>query len=205
MHSYVVTGGARGIGRAIAGRLAREGQVVVVDGEGDALAWTHEHRQIAAVVGDASQEAVTIRAADTAEAAAPLADWVNNAAIFRDAWLHDVRAIELWEAITLNLALAVTGCVTAVRRFLVNEGPGAIVNISSHQGQRPVPGALPTRPPRRRSRGSRARSPSTTGRAESSRTSSPPRRASSTVRSCPWTADAPCSAMIPRNATAAPD
>jgi NAD(P)-dependent dehydrogenase (short-subunit alcohol dehydrogenase family) len=140
MRSYVVTGGARGIGRAIAERLATEGHVVVVDTDEDALAWTREHPQIAAVTGDAGGEAVAARAA---EAAAPLAGWVNNAAVFRDASLHDVPATELLELITLNLALAVTGCATAVRRFLATGGPGAIVNVSSHQAQRPVPGALP--------------------------------------------------------------
>jgi NAD(P)-dependent dehydrogenase (short-subunit alcohol dehydrogenase family) len=30
-----------------------------------------------------------------------------------------------------------------VRRFLANDRRGAIVNVSSHQAQRPVPGALP--------------------------------------------------------------
>jgi NAD(P)-dependent dehydrogenase (short-subunit alcohol dehydrogenase family) len=142
-HSYVVTGGARGVGRAIAARLAREGHVVVVDVDADELAWTREHAQIAAVTGDASDEAVTARAADTAEAASPLAGWVNNAAVFRDASLHEVPATELLELITLNLALALTGCVTAVRRFLACGGAGAIVNVSSHQAQRPAPGALP--------------------------------------------------------------
>ena len=53
MRSYVVTGGARGIGRAIAARLAAEGHVVVVDVDADALAWTREHPKIAAVAGDA--------------------------------------------------------------------------------------------------------------------------------------------------------
>jgi NAD(P)-dependent dehydrogenase (short-subunit alcohol dehydrogenase family) len=141
--SYVVTGGARGIGRAIAARLATDGHVVVVDMDADALAWTREHPQITAVAGDAGDEAVTGRAADAAEAAAPLAGWVNNAAVFRDATLHAVPATELLELIVLNLALAVTGCATAVRRFLAGGHPAAIVNVSSHQAQRPVAGALP--------------------------------------------------------------
>jgi NAD(P)-dependent dehydrogenase (short-subunit alcohol dehydrogenase family) len=141
--SYVVTGGARGIGRAIAERLALDGHVVVVDIDADALAWTREHRQITAVIGDASNEAATGRAADAGEATAPLGGWVNNAAVFRDATLHDVPPTELLELIVLNLALAVTGCATAVRRFLASGQPGAIVNVSSHQAQRPVAGALP--------------------------------------------------------------
>jgi NAD(P)-dependent dehydrogenase (short-subunit alcohol dehydrogenase family) len=37
----------------------------------------------------------------------------------------------------------VVGCATAVRRFLDAATPGAIVNVSSHQAQRAVPGALP--------------------------------------------------------------
>ena len=143
IRSYVVTGGARGVGRAIAARLAAEGHVVVVDLDADALTWTREHAQIVPVTGDAGDEAVATRAADAAEAAAPLCGWVNNAAVFRDASLHDVPAAELLELITLNLALAVTGCATAVRRFLASGSPGAIVNVSSHQAQRPVPGALP--------------------------------------------------------------
>ena len=43
----------------------------------------------------------------------------------------------------LNLGLAVVGCATAVRRFLAAGEGGAIVNVSSHQAQRAVPGALP--------------------------------------------------------------
>ncbi len=143
IRSYVVTGGARGVGRAIAARLAAEGHVVVVDLDADGLTWTREHAQIVPVTGDAGDEAVATRAADAAEAAAPLCGWVNNAAVFRDASLHDVPAGELLELITQNLALAVTGCATAVRRFLASGSPGAIVNVSSHQAQRPVPGALP--------------------------------------------------------------
>jgi NAD(P)-dependent dehydrogenase (short-subunit alcohol dehydrogenase family) len=137
--SYVVTGGARGVGRAIAERLARDDHVVVLDvAEPDS---TRDRLQF--VTGDAADEAVAARAADAAEAAAPLAGWVNNAAVFRDASVHDTPAADLLALIAFNLGLAVTGSAVAVRRFLAAGTAGAIVNVSSHQAQRAVPGALP--------------------------------------------------------------
>jgi NAD(P)-dependent dehydrogenase (short-subunit alcohol dehydrogenase family) len=139
MRSYVVTGGARGVGRAVAERLAADGHVVVLDVE--APGWSAE--RVTAVVGDAAAEADAERAADAAEAAAPLGGWVNNAAVFRDAALHDTPAAEVVALVARNLGLAVTGCAVAVRRFLAAGTPGAIVNVSSHQAQRAVPGALP--------------------------------------------------------------
>jgi NAD(P)-dependent dehydrogenase (short-subunit alcohol dehydrogenase family) len=141
--SYVVTGGAHGIGRALVERLAQDGHVVALDLDEQALAWTRGHPGVTGVAGDAGDERVAERAADAAEATGPLTGWVNNAAVFRDASLHEAPAEAVLELIALNLGLAVTGCAVAVRRFLTAGRPGAIVNVSSHQAARPVAGALP--------------------------------------------------------------
>jgi NAD(P)-dependent dehydrogenase (short-subunit alcohol dehydrogenase family) len=97
--------------------------------------------RIVPVIGDAADEAVAMRAADLAEAAGPLRGWVNNAAVFRDAWLDSSPPHEVVELIGRNLNPVVVGCATAVRRFLTASTPGAIVNVSSHQAQRAVRGA----------------------------------------------------------------
>jgi NAD(P)-dependent dehydrogenase (short-subunit alcohol dehydrogenase family) len=147
MRSHVVTGGGRGVGRAIVERLLRDGDAVVaLDRDPAALAWLERHpagARAIALAGDAADAQTAERAADLAEAAAPLAGWVNNAAVFRDASVHSAAATEVLELIAANVAPALAGCTTAVRRFLAAGTPGAIVNVSSHQAQRAVPGATP--------------------------------------------------------------
>jgi NAD(P)-dependent dehydrogenase (short-subunit alcohol dehydrogenase family) len=141
--SYVVTGAGRGVGRAIAERLARDGRVVALDLEEASLQWTDDRPGVDSLAGDARDEQVLQDAVERAGRLGRLAGWVNNAAVFRDAAVHDTPVDELVELITANLALAVAGSAAAVRCFLADRTPGAIVNVSSHQAQRPVPGALP--------------------------------------------------------------
>jgi NAD(P)-dependent dehydrogenase (short-subunit alcohol dehydrogenase family) len=142
--SWVVTGAGRGIGRAIAERLLADGgTVVALDLDEAALGWTSAELRVIGLAGDAGDETVTERAADLAQDAGPLAGWVNNAAVFRDAWLDAVPAREVTGLIMANLGFAITGCATAIRRFLAAQTGGAIVNVSSHQAQRAVRGALP--------------------------------------------------------------
>lgn len=136
--SFVVTGGSHGIGRVIAEFLADRGPVVVVDPAPGTVT-----DGIALVRGDAGDPGTMQRAADLAESRGHLSGWVNNAAVFRDATLSAATAAEVSSLITINLNFALVGCHTAVNHFLARARPGSIVNISSHQAQRPVRGALP--------------------------------------------------------------
>lgn len=147
--SYVVTGGGRGVGRALVERLlsdAEDTRVVAIELDPAALVWTKGHpsgSRVISVIGDASDETVVEQAADLAEEAGTFSGWVNNAAVFRDASVHTASAREVLEAISVNLNPAIVGCGCAIRHFLEAGTGGAIVNVSSHQAQRAVRGALP--------------------------------------------------------------
>lgn len=145
--SYVVTGGGRGIGRAVVERLLDASHtVVVVDRDQAALDWVSDHPaadRLVPVVGDAGDDAVAARAADRAQASGALTGWVNNAAVFRDASIHSAPTREVLGLIAANLNPTVVGCAAAVRRFLAAGTPGAIVNVSSHQARQAVPGCTP--------------------------------------------------------------
>jgi NAD(P)-dependent dehydrogenase (short-subunit alcohol dehydrogenase family) len=142
-----VTGGGRGIGRAITERLLDTGAAVaVLELDPGALTWTAGHpagARLIPVTGDAASEADAMKAADSAEAAGALTGWVNNAALFEDAWLHAGPASTALGLINRNFVPCLAGCAVAVRRFLAAGTGGAIVNVSSHQARRPVRGALP--------------------------------------------------------------
>ncbi len=145
--SYVVTGGGRGIGRAVVERLLGDaGTVVAIELDPAALSWVGDHPagpRAIAVVGDASDEDVAERAADLAQAAGMLIGWVNNAAVFRDASIHSAPTRTVLDLVAMNLNPAVVGCATAIRRFLAAGTQGAIVNVSSHQARQAVPGCTP--------------------------------------------------------------
>jgi len=115
--SYVVTGGGRGVGRSLVERLLGEADsVVAIELDPAALAWADSHpagRRVIAVVGDAADEDVAEQAADLAQAAGPLAGWVNNAAVFRDSSIHSASTREVLDLIALHPEPAVAGCATA--------------------------------------------------------------------------------------------
>jgi NAD(P)-dependent dehydrogenase (short-subunit alcohol dehydrogenase family) len=145
--SYVVTGGGRGIGRAVVERLLDEGgTVVAIEVDQAAFAWVDDHpagSRVIAVIGDAADEKIAEQAADLAQAKGTLVGWVNNAAVFRDASIHSAGARTVLDLVAMNLNPAVVGCATAIRRFLAAGTPGAIVSLSSHQARQAVPGCTP--------------------------------------------------------------
>lgn len=123
----LVTGGAKGIGRAIADALAAAGVRVAVFGRDAAAlhACGHEHRQVDVTDGPAFAQAI----ADLF----PLDILVNNAgaAISAPFARHDRAA---WDAM---LAVNLTACFTACQAVLPNmraRGHGRIVSVASTAG-----------------------------------------------------------------------
>jgi NAD(P)-dependent dehydrogenase (short-subunit alcohol dehydrogenase family) len=127
MRSVVVTGAARGIGRATASALVRAGWTVV----GLDLHVDDQPDDFQLVRGDANDEHALGRALDAARRQAPLGGWVNNVGINHRAPLHLVEPDAVRDMVNTNLVATVLGCQLAVRAFLEGGSGGAIVNVSS--------------------------------------------------------------------------
>ena len=142
--SVVVTGAACGIGRATCGVLVDAGwQVVGVDIDEAGLRSTAAEvgsDRLQTLVADVTRVDDMERAADSAEARAPLRGWVNNAASFAASSLHDESVAAIRPVLEVNLYGAINGAAVAIRRFLAGGRPGSIVNISSIEAIQPDPG-----------------------------------------------------------------
>lgn len=123
--------------------LAGGAAVVALDRVPAGAGQSRSPTTVTSIVGDASDDLVCARAVEAAEELAPFSGWVNNAAVFDDAWLDQESAPEIAARILANLELALVGARAAVRHLLAHRRPGSIVNVSSHQAQRSVRGALP--------------------------------------------------------------
>ncbi|WP_252973767.1 3-oxoacyl-ACP reductase FabG [Janibacter melonis] len=133
----VVTGAARGIGRAVAVRLAADGhQVAVVDLDESACADTVEKITAAggraiAVGADVSDEAQVAAAVEriAAELGAPTV-LVNNAGIIRDNLLFKMT-LDDWDAV-MGVHLRGAFLMTkACQAYMTQEKFGRVVNLSS--------------------------------------------------------------------------
>jgi 3-oxoacyl-[acyl-carrier protein] reductase len=134
----VVTGGSRGIGRAIAEELARLGAHVVVNYQSNQAAADEAAAAIAAAGGSA--ETLPFDVADAEAAGAAIADvvkrhgrldvLVNNAGIALDGLVLRYKT-EDWDRIVgVNLS-GVFHCSKAAARTMVRARSGRIVNVTS--------------------------------------------------------------------------
>ncbi|GAA2470357.1 SDR family NAD(P)-dependent oxidoreductase [Streptomyces longisporus] len=139
----VVTGAARGVGRAVAGRLAGDGYRLVlgdVDGHGLHRAAAELGGEPVLVEGDIARAEAAEQLAGAAEAHFGRLDvWVNNAGIVPLGRLDDQEAGLLAYACQVNLTGTVQGCRAAALR-MHPQGGGHIVNIASVLAVKPLPG-----------------------------------------------------------------
>jgi len=136
----LVTGASRGIGRAIARRLAAQGALVLAAARGDHAAPVV--REIQEAGGRA--EAVSLDVTDTAGIERTLGDLVgrhgrldilvSNAGIARDQLLLRMKPADWDEVLATNLTAAFA-CVQAAIRPMIRQRSGRIITISSVVGQ----------------------------------------------------------------------
>jgi len=133
----IVTGGARGIGSAVAKRLAREGlSVAVLDLDEDACgAVVHEietqgGRGLAVGVDVSDEAAVTAATERTVEELGEPTVLINNAGILRDNLLFKMTSYD-WDSV-MNVHLRGSFLMSrAAQRHMIASGFGRIVNLSS--------------------------------------------------------------------------
>jgi NAD(P)-dependent dehydrogenase (short-subunit alcohol dehydrogenase family) len=127
------------MGKAIAAQLVREGDAVVgVDWNADALEEAAAAAGFQPMHGDVGEWETHERAADAAEALAPLGAWVNNAGIDLQGGAHEVTPEEIDRGLRVLQVGVMYGTAVAVRRMLPRRS-GSIVNISSIQGTHAFP------------------------------------------------------------------
>ena len=143
----VVTGGSRGIGAAVVGRLVDAGFAVCAAWSGDeaaadALAARHrDSGRVRTVRADVTDPDAVEELFDAAESLGRVTALVNNAGVtgrigpFADLDLADLRRV-----LDVNLAAPVIACRAAVRRWQADPAGRSIVNVSSVAARLGAPG-----------------------------------------------------------------
>ena len=137
----IVTGGSRGIGAEVAGRLAEDGAAVVVSGrDGDRLQrtvreWETQGRAVLGVVADAANREDCERLVNTTRQQFGRVDvLVNNAGVTHDQLLVRMTDEDWDRVIEVNLRSAFL-MTRAVSKALVRQKSGGrIINITSTSG-----------------------------------------------------------------------
>ncbi|HZT72173.1 MAG TPA: 3-oxoacyl-[acyl-carrier-protein] reductase [Terriglobales bacterium] len=145
----LVTGASRGIGRAIALRLAQEGARVAVNYRSQEAAAAavvaeivHGGGQALALAADVSQAEPARRLVEDAQKHFGRLDiLVNNAGVVRDNLLLTMDDDE-WRQVQATNLDSCFYCCRAAARFMLRQRSGRIINISSAAGEKPNRGQV---------------------------------------------------------------
>lgn len=137
----IVTGGSRGIGRAVAVRLAKDGMNLVINYRGNSAAAEETERmcrelgaEVLLVQGDVSRaEDCEKLAAQAKEAFGRVDVLVNNAGITRDGLLARMTEEDFRAVLDVNL-VGPWNMMKSVNRIMMKQRYGRIVNLSSVTG-----------------------------------------------------------------------
>jgi 3-oxoacyl-[acyl-carrier-protein] reductase len=138
----VVTGGSRGIGRAVVEALAAEGATVAVIYAGNTKAAEDTVRAIEEAGGKAfavqcdvaDEAAVTDMVKMVHEKLGTIDVFVNNAGITRDGLLMRMKR-EDWDAVLSTNLTGVYNCTKAVTKIMMKQRSGSIINMTSVVGE----------------------------------------------------------------------
>ena len=135
----VVTGGARGIGRAIAEGYLREGaEVVVADLDGDAATETARDLgdRASAVPVDVTDLGSIESMVEAATASGPVDILVNNAAVFDMAPIVEITEASYDRVFAVNVKGLLFTLQAVAKRMIARGQGGKIINLSSQAGRR---------------------------------------------------------------------
>jgi len=141
--TIVITGGSKGIGRAICLRFAREGaRIIFAHYDPDELAEKKTLELLDTMNVEARSEKLDVSSFRDVEEffQRVIKDFqrvdvlVNNAGITRDAFLMRMSEEQWDQTLQVNLK-SVFNCTKAVTRSMIKEKSGKIINISSVVGQ----------------------------------------------------------------------
>ena len=144
----IVTGGSRGIGRAIAEDLAKHGAKVVVNYNSNADAANETVAAIEALGSEAIAVQADVSNFDQAQALAKAATekfgqidiLVNNAGTTKDTLLMMMKEAQWDDVININLKSAFNMSKAVARPMIRRKQGGRIINISSVSGLIGLPG-----------------------------------------------------------------
>jgi 3-oxoacyl-[acyl-carrier protein] reductase len=145
----LVTGGSRGIGRAIAETLAKNGANLIINGTTEAgVAQTAREIadrygvKVSPVAGDVSRfDDANALAREAFSQHRRLDILVNNAGILRDNLISMIKQEDLEQTLNINL-IGVLNMIRACARLMERNNSGSIVNITSIIGVRGNRGQL---------------------------------------------------------------